>query len=71
MPLTPAQVVRLAKLIHCIWHADPTLDGNATLDRATGAMRATMHVIDGRWSDLPSLALPRGRRLRLTAPEDD
>lgn len=70
LPLTPAQIVRLAKLIHCIWHADTSLDGNATMARAVGALRATMRLVDGRWTDLPSLALPGGRRLRLTTLDE-
>ncbi len=70
MALTQAQSVRLAKLVHCIWQADASLSAESVVDRAVGAMRASVQLVGGAWHDLPSIALPGGRRLRL-APADD
>lgn len=64
--LDEVQVFRLARLIHCVWHADHTLDAASTIDRACGALRASMRLDRSAWVDLPSMPLPGGRRMRLS-----
>ncbi len=68
--LDAAQAVRLAKLTHCIWYADTSLSAESTVERAVGALRASIRMVDGAWYDLPALALPGGRRLRLVNLDD-
>lgn len=68
--LTPAQAVRLAKLAHCIWHADTSLSAESVVDRAVGVLRASMRRVGDAWIDLPAMPLPGGRRLRLARLDD-
>ena len=68
--LAAAQAMRLAKLTHCIWYADTSLSAESTVERAVGALRASMRMVDGAWYDLPSLPSSGGRRLRLVSLDD-